>query len=75
MTKAFDVQDLLLKLKSKGLNVAEEAAKDVVESVLDWAGESVVLTENKFDDMVIPFIPQLKAAALAEIDKIDGEVG
>lgn len=75
MEKAFDMSVLAAKLKARGLDVAEEAAKIVVEEVLDWTSESVVLTENKFDDLAIAVIPMIKTYALAQVDKIDGEVG
>jgi len=75
MEKAFESKALVEKLKSRGLDVAEEAAKVLVEEVLDWAQASVLMTENKFDDLVAPFIPQVKEAALKAIDKIDGKVG
>jgi len=73
MDKAFDLGALVGKLKGRGLDLAEESAKILVEEVLDWAQESVVLSPNKFDDLVGAFIPQLKAAALALADKIDGK--
>lgn len=73
MEKAFELGALVEKLKARGLDVAEEAAKVIVEEVLDWADESVKLSETKFDDLALPFIPQLKAAALGLVDKIDGE--
>jgi hypothetical protein len=75
MEKAFDVKVLAEKLKARGLDVAEEAAKVVIEEVLDWCQASVLVTENKFDDLVAPFIPQLKEAALKAADKIDGQEG
>jgi len=75
MEKAFDLGALVAKLKDRGLDVAEEAAQVLVEEVLDWSEESVKLSGNKFDDLVLPFIPQLKAAALGLVDKIDGEEG
>ena len=75
MEKAVDVKVLAEKLKGRGLDVAEEAAKVLVEEVLDWCSASVVLTENKFDDMAVAFIPQLKEAALKVVDQVDGQVG
>lgn len=75
MGKAFDLKVLTGKLAARGLDLAEDAAKIVIEEVLDWAADSVALTENKFDDLATPFIPQLKAAALGAADKIDSKVG
>jgi hypothetical protein len=75
MEKAFELKALVEKLKANGLELAEDAAKLVIVDVLDWAAESVALTENKFDDIAVAFLPQLKAAALEAADKIDGSVG
>jgi len=75
MEKAFDLKVLTDKLGARGLDLAEDAAKIAIEEVLDWAAASVALTENKFDDLVTPFIPQLKAAALALADNVDQKVG
>lgn len=74
MEKAFELKALVEKLKANGLDLAEDAAKLVIVDVLDWAAESVALTENKFDDIAVAFLPQLKAAALAAADKIDGKI-
>lgn len=75
MEKAFDAKVLAAKLKSRGLDVAEEAAKILVEEVLAWTEESVKLTENKFDDMLLVVLPQVKSYALAQVDKINGKEG
>lgn len=75
MEKAYDAKDLLLKLKGQGLDVAEEAAKVVVEVVLDWVQESAAMSENKVDDIILALIPAVKPFILEQIDKIDGEVG
>ena len=75
MEKAYDVKDLVEKLKDAGLEVAEEAAKAVVESVLDWVQESAALSPNKWDDLIAGFIPAAKPAIMEALDKIDGEVG
>lgn len=75
MEKAFDFGALAMKLKARGLDVAEEAAKIIVEETLDWTAESVVLTPNKFDDVSLAVIPAIKAYALEKVDQIDGQVG
>lgn len=75
MEKAYDLKDLVAKLKDKGLDLAEEAAKIVFEASLDWAAESAVKSENKIDDFVVGLLPLAKSHILAQIDKIDGEVG
>lgn len=75
MEKAFDTAALLEKLKLLGLPVLEDGAEKIAIAVLDWAQESIVLTPNKYDDILIGFIPTLKAELLAQVDKIDGVVG
>ena len=74
MEKAFDKKDLVEKLEAKGLPVVEDLAKMVVESVLDWVSESVVISESKYDDFALPVILALKPFVMKELDKIDGQV-
>ena len=73
MEKAYDLKDLAGKLKAKGLDVGEEMVAVLVEETLDWAGESAVLSKNPYDDLLAVAVPHLKTAALAQVDKIDGE--
>lgn len=72
MEKAYDVADLALKLKGRGLDVAEEAAKVLVEEVLAWAEESAKISETPYDNMALVVLPELKKLALGLVDKIDG---
>jgi len=72
MEKAFDLKDLVEKLKGQGLDIAEDAAKLVVASVFDWVSESVVLTPNKADDFALVVLPAVKPFVMAQLDKIDG---
>lgn len=73
MEKAYDVKVLAEKLKGRGLDVAEEAAKIIVEEALAWVEESAKLSATPYDDMGLIVVPQLKKLALAQIDKIDGK--
>lgn len=75
MEKAYDLKALGLKLKEKGLDVAEDAAKVVAVSVLEWLSDSAKLSGNKYDDLVVALIPLIQDAALKQIDKIDGVEG
>ena len=70
-----DFQVLLDKLKAEGLDVAEDAAKVVVEAVLEWAEDAVVKSENKYDDLLLAVFPVVKSELLKLVDKIDGEQG
>lgn len=74
MEKAYDVKALAEKLKGRGLDVAEEAAKVIVEETFAWVEESAKLSATPYDDMGLIILPKLKELALKEIDKIDGIV-
>lgn len=75
MVKAYDVKDLVEKLKARGLDVAEEMAVVIIEETLTWVDESAVLSENKIDDVARLGIEPLKKLALKLADKIDGKEG
>lgn len=75
MEKAYDVQALLKKLKTRGIDVAETAASSLVEEVFDWLGESATISATPYDDLLAPLYPMAKKAVLTEIDKWDGEKG
>ena len=75
MEKAFDFANLTARLKARGLDLAEEAAKILAQETLNWAEESVKLTENKFDDFFLVVRPMIEPELKAQIDKIDGQVG
>lgn len=75
MTKAFDVVDLVARLKNKGLAAAEATLKIVAGEVLDWASESLMISENSLLKFAAPIVAGLKPVIMGEIDKIDGVVG
>jgi len=72
MEKAYDAKVLVAKLKARGLDVAEEAAKVLIEESFTWVEESAKLSATPYDDMGLVIIPKLKELALKEVDKIDG---
>ena len=72
---AYDVQKLLAEYKKHGLDLAEDAAKAVVVSSLDWFVAEAAASESKIDDMVAGVLVASKPAILAGLDMIDGEVG
>ena len=58
------------------LNLGEDMVRQIYKEVLRKAIVKIVEdSDNKFDDMIIPFLSQLDAVILPLIDKIDGEVG
>jgi hypothetical protein len=63
-------------IKKMGLGVAEETVKMVITQVVrPYAAYYVTVSENKIDDIILPFMDQLEQALLEMADKIDGEVG
>ena len=75
MTKAYDIKELVAKLKARGLDIAEEAAKIVVEETLNWTEESCTISPTPYDDILKVIIPVIKPKIMTAIDKIDGQVG
>lgn len=63
-------------MKKAGLNIGEDLIKAVVKDIVrPFAEQKILESENKIDDILLPFLDQLEAALLAAADKIDGEVG
>lgn len=63
-------------IKKVGLNLAEDTVKSVVKSIVrPYAEYYIVNSENKIDDILLPFLDKLEAELVGFADKIDGEVG
>ena len=75
MTSAYDLNDLLERLKARGLDLAENEVKGVIEDVFAWLEESINESPTPFDNVALAVLPTLKKAALGLADKIDGKVG
>jgi hypothetical protein len=75
MEKAYDLKVLAVKLKEKGLPEMENLAEKVYEATKEWYVESAVLSDNKVDDVTVPFIGFVDAIVKPQIDKIDGIQG
>lgn len=76
MEKAYDPKDLVQKLKSKGLDIAEESVKELVKAVSEWSQESAKLGQKPMiDGIVLIGAPLLEKFAVEQADKIDGEQG
>lgn len=73
--KPYDFKELVAELKGHGLDIAEDAAEVLFESVLNWLSKSAVASENKFDDLILAVVPILKDQVSPMIDKIDGKEG
>lgn len=72
--KAYDLKVLTEKLKSRGLDLAEDSAKIVAEELFAWIKESAGVSETPYDDMALLILPQLEKIAFESIDKIDGKI-
>ena len=63
-------------LKEKGLDVAEDTARSVVEAVFDFAEYYVKSTPNTTDDaLAAGLLPLVKPIVLNAVDKIDKKEG
>lgn len=75
LVKPFDTQALVAELKSKGLDVAEELVKVIAGATFDWTEKSLMIHENPYVKFAAPVVAAVKPLVMAEIDKIDGQVG
>lgn len=74
MEKAYSTKALVQKFKSKGLDIAEEAAVEAIKSVTEWAQESAKMGQKPIVDAVVLIAaPQLENVLVDLADKIDGE--
>lgn len=67
--------ELMASLKAKGLNIAEESLKLIVEELFDFISKAVIKSENKYDDLLLAVLPIAKPKIMELLDKIDGEEG
>ena len=68
-------KQLIVKLKAKGLDVAEDFAHILTEAVFETAEDVIKATPNKVDDMFLPVLGIVKPQVLKLVDKIDGKEG
>lgn len=64
---------LVRELKKAGLNVGEEAAKQLLKAVFAAIPKFVLATENKVDDTLIAILPVIEPYILSLLDSIDKE--
>lgn len=68
-----EIKDLAEK---RGLDIAEDAAKNAAELAFDIIGMIILKSENKYDDLIWAGIEgKGREVLLKLIDKIDGEEG
>lgn len=76
MQKPFDLKDLEMRLKAKGLDAVEGLAEIVATEVMDWSAESCAIHPNLMVKGIgVPAVAILKPLALGLVDKIDGQEG
>jgi len=68
MEKAYDLKDLLGRLKNRGLDVAEDAVEGVFDDVMDWLEESAPISKTPFDDMVMGLAKPLRLYVKSKTD-------
>ena len=69
-----EFKELLAELKKAGLNIGEDAVKDVIKAVFVASEAYVKKTKTPYDDFLIPFFGVAQQRVLEAADKIDGEV-
>jgi len=69
--KAYDLKELLKKLKEQGVELTEEAVKLFIRSLVEWLKESAAISENKIDDVAALGLPELEKLALGLAEQIN----
>lgn len=65
-----------MDLKKAGLDLAEDTVKNVIKNIVrPYAEEYITASENKIDDILLPFLDSLESKLIEAADLIDGEVG
>jgi len=78
MQKAYELKALgqmvWEEVKKDGLELAEKAVKQSLKSSYNgfkrWMSESSVMSENKADDIVVPFLSYIDGMVIGKIDGI-----
>lgn len=79
MEKAYELkalgQMIIEEAKKDGLTIAEEAVETLAKAAYlgqkRWLKESAILSENKIDDLAVPFYDFADGIVLPLIEKID----
>lgn len=75
MEKAYELSGLLVKLKDRGLDMAEEGVKIFIEEFFSFMDESAKLSATPLDNVAAALYPELKKFLIEKADSIDGSVG
>lgn len=73
MEKPYDLKELGLRLKDKGLDQAEDIAEMIYKELKQWLKDSAALSATPFDNLAMGYLDQLDSFVLPKIDKLDGE--
>ncbi len=71
----YDFTVLAAALKAKGLDLTEEAVRDLFLGILAWLEDSAKASATVIDDIALSLIEQYKGLVLQKIDTINGKVG
>lgn len=63
------------EVKQHLLELAEDVTEDCVNKIFEIIEIYIKSSINKFDDLVLPFLPQAKDFVLRYVNKIDGAEG
>jgi hypothetical protein len=77
--KAYDIKALGQAIKDEaakqGLTLAEEAVETLGKAAWvgtkQWAADSALASENKIDDLVVPFLSTMDKLVEESIEKVD----
>lgn len=73
---AYKIKGLADKLKTKGLDLAEDAVKIILDTASEWALEEADKGEHGLVDTIVKVaIPQVSPVLKDQADKIDGVIG
>lgn len=72
LQEAYDFKNLLERLKYRGLKEVEDFARKFYAALKIFLTQSAMLSENKLDDIAVPFLSQLDPLVIPQIDKIHG---
>ena len=68
-------KELVQDAKAKGLDIAEDSLKSLVEFAFDALPKIAAKTETKLDDMFVPVLALIKPTVMKLVDKLDGKAG
>lgn len=71
MEKAYDLKDLVARLKSVGLEATEEGAKEAVKQVISFLKESATMSATPFDDLLVPLLATAEPKIMEKIEGIN----